>query len=796
MESIVDIVRMEILTKASKREKDKWKYLILLAIIGNYRYYLEQFRKYICMVLFRIGMLKKYITPAPKKDKPAKSIVKLKFSKNDTNNRIFKELLKKHGSSFDTVQLKDPHQWHVVQPKTITLADDIFFRLDFHEAQPPPPKPQHKSEENWASESENPETKKERERLLSQEFELHDSRGQVFSYDKTLQELLDFLHENYVPPEPKPVVSVQMPKRVALFNMQVGRVTKFNMKTDELVGEYLKFPVSKNLDNIFLEPDIRERLMSQIERFSDPVWYAERGLPRTLGILLYGQPGCGKTSFIKAVCSHMKRKVLIVDFKLVRTVSQLRKIFSGTIRDTNREDYQYDFAKDGTVYVFEDFDCMSEVFMDRKAKSERDAETQSTKKQKQLQPSLLEEMLMYKRMELLASREKEKEKRRSRKAKKKDADADTKETDKKAIQNDLDSSSEHSDEEEEIDLFANNSCGATEKWGLNRRNDEKVTLADFLELLDGIIEMDGRIIIMTTNQREKMDSALVRPGRIDLDLELKPPSRLLIAHIFNHMYKHLDIDMLKDLYFKYYDFLPESVVSTARVINCFMLTDPEHGMQMLVKCHKEVNDAQVVEIGAGQPDHFQHSWTANSIWENVVCTDKRHAAKEENSSVDIYPAVRGKVIVSNQSGNRFEESFLNVDSPCNYSYHDSRCGENVSLSFTFKEKEVNVTDYSIHLGNACYKRFFNWNLEGSMDGISWEILSAHKDDYTLTKMECNLAKFTVPRNTQYYKALRIISTGPPYLNDGRDNQRKIESPAARFFEFKTIQFFGSVRDVA
>src|SRR6478609_888646 len=115
--------------------------------------------------------------------------------------------------------------------------------------------------------------------------------------------------------------------------------------------------------------------------------------------------------------------------------------------------------------------------------------------------------------------------------------------------------------------------GSGAKWGSTWRQKERVTLADFLELLDGIVEMDGRIIIMTTNQREKMDSALVRPGRIDLDVELRPPSRLLIGHIFRHMYKHEEEEKLRSIFQKYFEHLSEKTVSTARVINCFMYTN-------------------------------------------------------------------------------------------------------------------------------------------------------------------------------------------------------------------------------
>jgi SpoVK/Ycf46/Vps4 family AAA+-type ATPase len=41
------------------------------------------------------------------------------------------------------------------------------------------------------------------------------------------------------------------------------------------------------------------------------------------------------------------------------------------------------------------------------------------------------------------------------------------------------------------------------------------TLGEFLELMDGLIEYPGRIMIMTTNHPEQLDPALLRPGRVD-----------------------------------------------------------------------------------------------------------------------------------------------------------------------------------------------------------------------------------------------------------------------------------------
>jgi ATP-dependent 26S proteasome regulatory subunit len=43
-----------------------------------------------------------------------------------------------------------------------------------------------------------------------------------------------------------------------------------------------------------------------------------------------------------------------------------------------------------------------------------------------------------------------------------------------------------------------------------------VDLSFILNLFDGVMETPGRIIIMTSNHPEKLDHALIRPGRIDV----------------------------------------------------------------------------------------------------------------------------------------------------------------------------------------------------------------------------------------------------------------------------------------
>ncbi|RLN54746.1 hypothetical protein BBP00_00008800 [Phytophthora kernoviae] len=49
---------------------------------------------------------------------------------------------------------------------------------------------------------------------------------------------------------------------------------------------------------------------------------------------------------------------------------------------------------------------------------------------------------------------------------------------------------------------------------------DKLDLSGLLNVLDGVIDCPGRIVIMTTNHSEKLDQALIRPGRVNKKLML------------------------------------------------------------------------------------------------------------------------------------------------------------------------------------------------------------------------------------------------------------------------------------
>jgi hypothetical protein len=61
--------------------------------------------------------------------------------------------------------------------------------------------------------------------------------------------------------------------------------------------------------------------------------------------------------------------------------------------------------------------------------------------------------------------------------------------------------------------------GRTSLWSKMLEKDQ-LNLAGLFNLLDGVVDTPGRILIMTTSHPEMLDPALIRPGRIDKEIML------------------------------------------------------------------------------------------------------------------------------------------------------------------------------------------------------------------------------------------------------------------------------------
>ena len=67
------------------------------------------------------------------------------------------------------------------------------------------------------------------------------------------------------------------------------------------------------LASVVLDRGVSETILDDIHEFiNNPRWYTERGIPYRRGYLLYGPPGCGKSSYITALAGETSPGLLIV----------------------------------------------------------------------------------------------------------------------------------------------------------------------------------------------------------------------------------------------------------------------------------------------------------------------------------------------------------------------------------------------------------------------------------------------------------------------------------------------------
>jgi chaperone BCS1 len=78
-----------------------------------------------------------------------------------------------------------------------------------------------------------------------------------------------------------------------------------------------------------------------------------------------------------------------------------------------------------------------------------------------------------------------------------------------------------------------------------------ISLSEILNALDGIFSVHGRILIATTNHIENLDPALIRPGRIDLKIEVGYVNNEILLQFINRFYKdNIDHNLINNLKIK------------------------------------------------------------------------------------------------------------------------------------------------------------------------------------------------------------------------------------------------------
>ena len=175
-------------------------------------------------------------------------------------------------------------------------------------------------------------------------------------------------------------------------------------------AEWRQFGYSRKkrpLDSVILDKGVTEDIVSDVEELiHNPKWETQRGIPYRRGYLLFGPPGCGKSSFITALTGHLEYSICVLNL-------------SDRGLSDDRLNYLLSIAPQQSIILLEDIDA---AFVSRED-----------------HPSM-----------------------------------------KRAYD------------------------------GLSR-----LSLSGLLNALDGVASTEARILFMTTNYLERLDPALIRPGRVD-----------------------------------------------------------------------------------------------------------------------------------------------------------------------------------------------------------------------------------------------------------------------------------------
>lgn len=287
-----------------------------------------------------------------------------------------------------------------------------------------------------------------------------------------------------------------------------------------------QFETTKTLDNLY--GDHIEKVQNRIELFQNKAWYQRNGVPHTLGILLHGEPGCGKTSLIKAIAHDTNRHVFNIRLADTMTKDQLSQLFfEAKVHVRNKENNTEQVIKiplNQRLYVLEDVDCAENTVFSRALLQANELPVT-----KAAHPGFAEGMFG----------------------------------------------------ERELDML---------KEQVNKEKEERIDLAFLLNILDGVLETPQRLIIMTTNYPSKLDSALLRPGRIDLILQFKRCSVEMLLTMVQNFYEH-DVDTSSLL-----DERLNEVLTPAEVqeILCNYIDDAEGAVQQIRQLAKRAR-CRIVE---------------------------------------------------------------------------------------------------------------------------------------------------------------------------------------------------------
>jgi hypothetical protein len=249
----------------------------------------------------------------------------------------------------------------------------------------------------------------------------------------------------------------------------------------------------------------KQRVINNVNKFVDNKLNSTKFI-----MMLHGPPGCGKTSFIKSLSVHTNRHIQYIKLSEIQTFKDGMQIFFDehmSIESGGSTSRMKIPIKD-RLLIFEDIDA--------------------------------ENTIVQKRYGI----DKDDEKVKDDDEKVKDDDKKVKDDDKKV-----------KDDDEQVKEDTKHVKDDNEK------DKKQLSLSDVLQLLDGLIEVDGVMVVMTTNCIDDLDPALLRPGRVTMMLKMEPLEKQYAVEMIKSYYPETDAHGL------FYDKIPDKTIIPALLEN-------------------------------------------------------------------------------------------------------------------------------------------------------------------------------------------------------------------------------------
>ncbi len=315
------------------------------------------------------------------------------------------------------------------------------------------------------------------------------------------------------------------------------------------------FGSEKIFDSWFI-PE-KEEFMKLIQDFENNTGaYAIPGVQKKLILLLHGRPGCGKSSFTKALANRLQRHLFPVALDKFKGIVPFQRFFynENIINDTTQNWEYVPFKK--RIIVFEEIDTAGAIVMDReKIRSAREHHDDKwlenfsffgdyTKKKTshKMNTDKNKRILERKRVKMRLDYNKERvnlETELKGQVKKEQITKETMEEQLGLFDEKVKLESDYLSDSMPDENLEKNEKSDDDIFNEVMQPKNNIHLGDILNIFDGITELKDFVCVITTNHKEYLDPALVRPGRITYKIRLEKMRTREIEQMLSFYYiKH------------------------------------------------------------------------------------------------------------------------------------------------------------------------------------------------------------------------------------------------------------------